>query len=171
MPDHQFLWDVFEKVDKNKSGRITASELQEALSNSTWAPFNIETVRLMIRMFDMDHSGNISFKEFGSLWQYIVDWQNCFRSYDRDNTNSIDRGELATALNTFGYHFGPRTINCILAHFIRLGRGTILFDDFIRCCVQLHTMKEAFEKRDLNKDGLLTIEFEHFVEMVYTINI
>lgn len=36
------------RVDKDRSGSITAEELQQALSNGTWTPFNPETVRLMI---------------------------------------------------------------------------------------------------------------------------
>lgn len=35
-------------MDRDRSGSITADELQQALSNGTWTPFNPETVRLMI---------------------------------------------------------------------------------------------------------------------------
>ena len=41
-------------VDTDKSGQITAKELQQALCNGNWAPFNAETCRLMIGMFDRD---------------------------------------------------------------------------------------------------------------------
>ena len=34
-------------------------------------------------MFDRDKSGEITFNEFGSLYRYIVDWQNCFKKFDR----------------------------------------------------------------------------------------
>lgn len=36
------------RVDKDRSGYISSDELQVALSNGTWTPFNPETVRLMI---------------------------------------------------------------------------------------------------------------------------
>lgn len=36
------------RVDRDRSGYISAEELQVALSNGTWSPFNPETVRLMI---------------------------------------------------------------------------------------------------------------------------
>ena len=68
----------------------------------TWQPFNPETIRLMIGMFDRDSSGTINFQEFSSLWKYVTDWQNTFRGYDRDNSGSIDRNELKTALTSFG---------------------------------------------------------------------
>lgn len=54
-------------------------------------------------MFDQDHTGNINFQEFGALWKYIQDWQTTFRSYDRDNSGSIDKDELKTALTNFGW--------------------------------------------------------------------
>ena len=53
-------------------------------------------------MFDRDQTGNINFQEFQALWKYVTDWQNTFRTYDRDNSGSIDKNELKTALTSFG---------------------------------------------------------------------
>lgn len=39
-------------MDRDRSGYINADELQSALSNGTWSPFNPETVRLMIGMYN-----------------------------------------------------------------------------------------------------------------------
>ena len=65
-------------------------------SVGSWTAFNPETVRLMIGMFDRDKSGTINFQEFGSLWKYVNDWQTTFKSYDRDQSGSIDKLELKT---------------------------------------------------------------------------
>jgi len=73
--DQNFLWSIFQRVDADRSGHISVDELQQALSNGTWTPFNPETVRLMIGMFDRDCNGTIGFNEFGNLWRYITDWQ------------------------------------------------------------------------------------------------
>lgn len=62
MPDDQWLHQVFARVDRDRSGQINATELQSALSNGTWKPFNPETVRLMIGMFDRDNSGTVNFE-------------------------------------------------------------------------------------------------------------
>ncbi|KAK9511677.1 hypothetical protein O3M35_000295 [Rhynocoris fuscipes] len=167
--DQQFLWDVFQKVDRDRSGHISATELQQALSNGTWAPFNAETVRLMIGMFDKEKKGTISFQDFGALWRYVTDWQNCFRSFDRDNSGNIDKGELTTALSTFGYRLSPQTIDTIVAKFDRYGKATILFDDFIQCCVLLHTLTDAFRKYDTDQDGVITLQYEQFIEMVFSV--
>lgn len=146
----------FERVDRDQSGAINAAELQAALSNGTWSPFNPETVRLMIGkyvficasgdvkfldfpgMFDKSGTGQVTFEDFGALWKYVADWQNCFRSFDKDNSGNIDRDELKNALITFGYRLSDGLINTLVRKFDRYGRGTILFDDFIQCCVILY---------------------------------
>ena len=45
-------------------------------------------------MFDTDGNGVIDFNEFAGLWQYVCDWQETFRSFDLDNSGTIDRNEL-----------------------------------------------------------------------------
>ena len=45
-------------------------------------------------MFDTDGNGVIDFNEFAGLWQYVCDWQDTFRSFDLDNSGTIDKNEL-----------------------------------------------------------------------------
>lgn len=47
-----YLWDLFQRVDTDHSGSISVHELQTALVNGDWSPFNIETVRMMVSIFD-----------------------------------------------------------------------------------------------------------------------
>lgn len=171
MPSREFLWDVFQRVDKDRSGAISADELQQALSNGTWTPFNPETVRLMIGMFDKNQNGTVNFEEFGALWKYVTDWQNCFRSFDRDNSGNIDRNELKTALTNFGYRLSDQIINTLIRKYDRAGHGTIYFDDFIQCCVVLYTLTAAFRQLDTDLDGVITIHYEQFLGMVFNLKI
>lgn len=53
-------------------------------------------------MFDRDNKGGVNFNEFAGVWKYITDWQNIFRTYDRDNSGFIDKNELKQALTGFG---------------------------------------------------------------------
>jgi len=89
-------------------------------------------------MFDKKQTGTVSFEEFGALWKYVTDWENCFRSFDRDNSGNIDRNELKTALTNFGYRLSDQTIDMLIRKYDRAGRGTIYFDDFIQCCIVLY---------------------------------
>ncbi|XP_020283643.1 programmed cell death protein 6 isoform X1 [Pseudomyrmex gracilis] len=181
MPSQEFLWNVFQRVDKDRSGAISADELQQALSNGTWTPFNPETVRLMIGMFDKTdpttgmfdkhQKGTVSFEEFGALWKYVTDWENCFRSFDRDNSGNIDRNELKTALNNFGYRLSDHIIDMLIRKYDRAGNGTIYFDDFIQCCIVLHTLTSAFRRLDTDLDGVITIHYEQFLGMVFNLKV
>ncbi|KAK2722512.1 programmed cell death protein 6-like isoform X1 [Artemia franciscana] len=166
MPNRDFLWRVFQNVDKDRSGAISAQELQAALSNGTFAPFNPETVRLMLGMFDRNNSGTIDFDEFSALWKYVTDWQQCFRSFDRDNSGNIDFDELKQAFMNFGYRLTDPTVHMMLRKFDRLGKGTIYFDDFIQCCIVLHNLTSAFSQFDTDRDGVITIHYEQFLQMV-----
>lgn len=89
-------------------------------------------------MFDKRGKGQVSFEDFGALWKYVTDWQNCFRSFDRDNSGNIDKYELKNALISFGYRLSDGLIETLIRKFDRHGNGTILFDDFIQCCVILY---------------------------------
>lgn len=88
-------------------------------------------------MFDKQNRGAITFEDFGALWKYVTDWQACFRSFDRDNSGNIDFNELKSALTTFGYRLSDNLISLMFRKFDRFGKGTILFDDFIQCCIVL----------------------------------
>lgn len=98
-----------------------------------------------VGMFDRENRGAVSFQDFGALWKYVTDWQNCFRSFDADNSGNIDRNELKTALTAFGYRLSDNLVNVLVRKFDRFGRGTILFDDFIQCCVILYVRKMKHE--------------------------
>jgi len=165
-PDQNFLMSVFRKVDRDGSGQISAQELGQALSNGTWQPFNPETIRLMIMLFDRDQTGAIGFHEFAGLWKYVTDWQNTFRSFDRDNSGNIDFNELKQALTTFGYRLSDNSIQLFMKKFDRLGRGTIAFDDFIQLCITLQTLTDSFKRYDTNQNGWINLHYEQFLTLV-----
>lgn len=168
-PNREFLWGIFQRVDRDRSGAISGKELQEALSNGTWTPFNPETVRLMIGMFDKKNSGTINFEEFGALWKYVSDWQGCFRSFDRDNSGNIDKQELKTALTNFGYRLSDPFYDLMVRKFDRLGRGVVNFDDFIQCCIVLQTLTASFRQHDTDQDGVIHVGYEQFLTMVFSL--
>lgn len=168
-PNQEFLWKIFQKVDADKSNAISADELQKALGNGTWTAFNPETIRLMIGMFDRDLTGTINFNEFGALWKYVCDWQETFRSFDKDNSGSIDRDELKQALTTFGYRLSDRFYDLLIRKFDRSGSAAIRFDDFIQCCIVIQTLTNSFQKFDTNHNGWITIDYEQFLTLAVSL--
>lgn len=61
----------------------------------------------MIGMFDKNGKGSISFDEFGALWKYVVDWQNCFRSFDQDNSGMYD-STWDSFVSVKDYHYNTK---------------------------------------------------------------
>ncbi|CAJ0839458.1 19700_t:CDS:2 [Entrophospora sp. SA101] len=95
-----FFW--FKAVDTDGSGSLTTEELQKALINGDWSPFNIETVRLMMNMFD-------------------TDWKKCFQRFDTDGSGTINFTELKTALKTFGYNLSDQFISLLIKKYDKRG--------------------------------------------------
>lgn len=102
-------------------------------------------------------------------FRYVTDWQNCFRSFDTDGSGSIDKNELKTALTSFGYRLSDWLVEMLVRKFDRIGQGTILFDDFIQCCILLYTLTSAFRQYDTDQDGIITIHYEQFLSMVFSL--
>nr|CAX75377.1 Sorcin [Schistosoma japonicum] len=167
--DTNSLRHIFSRVDADKSGSISANELQTSLSNGLGTPFNIRTVQLMVAMFDRDMNGTINFNEFCSLFKYVQDWQTCFRRYDRDNSGSIDLNEFSNALISFGYHLSPQFVNLMMRRFDRNRRGFIAFDDFIYACVCLQTLTGEFGRYDCRGIGHTVFSFEQFLTSAFAV--
>ncbi|XP_054434345.1 programmed cell death protein 6 isoform X2 [Pteronotus mesoamericanus] len=167
LPDQSFLWNVFQRVDKDRSGVISDNELQQALSNGTWTPFNPVTVRSIISMFDRENKAGVNFNEFTGVWKYITDWQNVFRTYDRDNSGMIDKNELKQALS--GYRLSDQFHDILIRKFDRQGRGQIAFDDFIQGCIVLQRLTDIFRRYDTDQDGWIQVSYEQYLSMVFSI--
>ncbi|KAI8085150.1 uncharacterized protein BX664DRAFT_338632 [Halteromyces radiatus] len=166
------LWSWFTAVDTDHSGQLTVDELQRALVNGDWSPFNIETVRTMVNMFDTDNTGTIDFQEFAGLWKYIEDWKRCFQTFDVDGSGSIDRNEMKNALRTFGYNLSDRFISVLIQKFDKYGhggqtgKGDVTFDNFVQACVNVKTLTDSFRAFDTDNDGWIQINYEQFLELV-----
>ncbi|XP_059390826.1 programmed cell death protein 6-like [Carassius carassius] len=168
-PDQSFLWNIFQRVDKDRSGAISDTELQQALSNGTWTPFNPVTVRSIISMFDRENKGGVNFNEFAGVWKYITDWQNIFRTYDRDNSGFIDKNELKQALTGFGYRLSDQFYNTLIEKFDRQKRSQVAFDDFIQCCIVLQRLTDVFRRYDTDQDGWIQVSYEQYLSMVFNV--
>ncbi|CAG8614282.1 17736_t:CDS:2 [Gigaspora rosea] len=146
------LYYWFQAVDTDKSGVLTADELQKALINGI--PFNIETVRLMMNMFD-------------------TDWKKCFAAFDTDNSGTVNFSELKTAMKTFGYNLSDNFISLLIKKYDKYagtknktGKGDVTFDNFVQSCVTVKTLTDSFRRYDTDNDGWIMINYEQFLELV-----
>ncbi|KAF8466516.1 hypothetical protein JB92DRAFT_3086221 [Gautieria morchelliformis] len=181
------LWNWFQSVDVDRSGAITATELQHALVNGDWTPFDLDTVKLLMTIFDTDRSGTIGFNEFAGLWKYVKRGirslmarnVSVFRHFDSDRSGSIDGPELANALRQFGYNLSPQLLSLVekkydvkasapSEHGARGPAPGITFDRFVRACVVVKTLTEAFQRLDTDRDGWIQINYDTFMQTVLT---
>lgn len=173
------LWSWFTSVDHDRSGSISAQELQRALVNGDWTPFDLDTVKLLMSVFDVDRSGTIGFNEFSGLWKYIKDWQGVFLHFDRDRSGSIDSNELQAALSQFGYRLSPQLLNLLQRKYGSVQapaggyRGAALpgitFDRFVRACVVVKQITESFTALDTDRDGWIQINYDKFLQTVLSL--
>lgn len=153
----------FAAVDRDGSGRITATELKAALANGQGGTFSDTACRLMIGMFlkfncfnlsinfrifktfyssfvgmfDKEKSGTIDLYEFQALYNYINSWLSVFRGFDHDNSGSIQENELSAALTRMGYRLTPEFISFLIKKSDPNGHSYITIDQFIVLCVQI----------------------------------
>ncbi|KAJ2687405.1 hypothetical protein IWW39_002934 [Coemansia spiralis] len=166
----------FRAVDSDGSGQLDAGELQQALVNGDWSRFSMDTVRLMIGMFDRDRNGTIGFDEFIGLWRYIEEWKQCFRTFDRDNSGTIDRGELNQALSAFGFRVSPQVVDSLVRKYdiqagrtklATQGRGAITFDNFINACVTIRSLTDSFRRLDTDQDGWVNLDYDSYFQHIF----
>ena len=167
MPSEADLYKIFGAADKDRSGHISAEELQQALSNGTWEPFNLRLIKMMIGMFDRDGSQTIDYNEFKQLWKFINDWLNCFRQYDADRSGSIAKHELNHALNSFGYRLSEATYHLLMKKFGDPSGQSIIFDNFLLLCVTLQGATSAFSAFDVERKGEIKISYEQFLNTIF----
>ncbi|XP_031844511.2 penta-EF-hand domain containing protein peflin [Nomia melanderi] len=153
----------FAAVDRDNSGRISASELKSALANGQGGTFSDTACNLMIGMFDKEKSGTIDLFEFQSLYNYINAWLGVFRGFDHDNSGNIQENELSAALTQMGYRLSPDFISFLIKKCDPTGHSSITVDQFIVLCVQIQRFTDAFRVRDSDQAGSITIGFEDFL--------
>jgi hypothetical protein len=126
-------------------------------------------------------------------------WQRAFDRFDSDKSGTIDRKELQNALTDFGYLVTPQLLNIMLRKYGLFGlyrffyphlfvedvnasaphactsspkSGTplgITFDRFVRACVVLHQVTEAFNNLHTNSEGWVKIDYLQFLQTVLSL--
>jgi len=72
-------------------------------------------------------------------------------------------------LTSFGYRLSEQFYNLLLRKFDRSSTGKIYFDDFIQLCVVLQTLTASFREKDTDMDGVIRIQYEEFLTMVFAL--
>jgi len=161
----------FASVDRDGSGKISASELKAALANGQGGTFSDTACKLMIGMFDKEKTGTIDLSEFQALYNYINAWLGVFRGFDHDQSGSIQESELFAALTQMGYRFTPEFIKFLIQKSDFNHTDSITVDQFIVLCVQIQRFTDAFRSKDADQTGTITISFEDFLSIALSCSV
>ncbi|XP_029023225.1 grancalcin isoform X2 [Betta splendens] len=158
------MWASFTAI-AGQDGEVDAEELQRCLTQSgftgSYAPFSLDTCRIMIAMLDRDFTGKMGFSEFKELFTALNGWKQNFMMFDQDRSGTVEPHEMNQALNTMGYRVSPQSLNAIIKRYNKGGR--IYFDDYVACCVKLRTLTENFRRRDTMQQGAVTFQYDDFI--------
>ncbi|KAL9118286.1 MAG: hypothetical protein Q9187_005170 [Circinaria calcarea] len=157
------LFPLFKAVDRRGTGQLTEEELRAALVNGDFTQFDPHTVKMMIRMFDVNRSGTIGFDEFCALWGFLAAWRTLFERFDEDGSGYICFDEYSKALVAFGYHLTVPFVSLLYRTYDKRGNNQMSFDIFVQSCISLKRMTDIFKKYDSDRDGYVTLSFEEFL--------
>ncbi|KAL3518550.1 hypothetical protein ACH5RR_021139 [Cinchona calisaya] len=166
---HPDVIRIFQMVDRDGSGFIEETELQQALS-SGYQRFSIRTIRLLIFLFKnpSDSALKLGPKEFSSLWRCLGQWRAIFEKFDRDQSGKIDATELGDALNGIGYTL-PRSVFQVLISRYDEGnsrRMELNFDSFVECGMIVKGLTDKFKGKDPCYTGSATMTYDSFFTMI-----
>ncbi|KAJ1902973.1 hypothetical protein IWQ60_012625, partial [Tieghemiomyces parasiticus] len=146
-------------------------ELQSVLLNGDWSKFNLETVHLLMSLFDQDSSGTITFPEFENLWHYITEWRTCFAKFDDDQSGTIRPSQFKRALKAFGYGLDDELVTLTIHRFDR-GRvhthpshHRISIDNFIQACVTIKGVSDAFQHLRPDAEGTVRVTYPQLIRL------
>lgn len=161
----------FQMVDRDRSGFIDDSELQQALS-SAYHRFSLRTIRLLMFLFKNpnEKSLRIGPSEFAALWRCLGQWREIFERFDRDRSGKIDAKELKDALYSLGYAVPPSVLQVLVSRYDDgRGRGRkveLNFDSFVECGMLIKGLTEKFKEKDTRYTGSATLSYDNFMSMV-----
>ncbi|KAH9654843.1 Peflin [Citrus sinensis] len=109
MENTAVLREWFDRVDSEKTGSIAAAQLKHAFAVGN-LDFSLSVVQQMIRMYDFDRNGTMSFEEFVELNKFLLKVQHAFSDLERgrgylvpDNVYEVSFDMVLTALVKIGF--------------------------------------------------------------------
>ncbi|XP_062105535.1 uncharacterized protein LOC133817141 [Humulus lupulus] len=161
MENTTILREWFDRVDSEKSGFITASQLKKALAVGN-LEFSVSVVQQMIRMYDFDKNGTMSFDEFVALNKFLLKVQQAFSDLERDRGYLVT-DEVFEALVKIGFSLDSPAFYTVCESFDQKKNGRFRLDDFISLCIFLQSARNMFDSFDTAKQGRVTLDLNQFV--------
>eukprot|EP01127_Copromyxa_protea_P009782 TRINITY_DN2325_c0_g1_i1.p1 TRINITY_DN2325_c0_g1~~TRINITY_DN2325_c0_g1_i1.p1 ORF type:complete len:236 (+),score=46.02 TRINITY_DN2325_c0_g1_i1:21-728(+) len=147
----------FAAIDRDRSGNVSANELAGIQFNGR--PLGIAVATKLVKVFDKDCSGEIDFKEYAALHQFLTTMQSVFFQADADRSGTIDAREIFPALTGAGFQLSFATVQACVAKFDTTRRG-IDFPTFLYLCSHLAHLRSIFEWNDPQNTGRINLTYD-----------
>ncbi|GBF97054.1 hypothetical protein Rsub_09527 [Raphidocelis subcapitata] len=154
----QQLRQWFDSIDTDKSGHLSAKELQRALALGN-LEFTITDVDAMVRAFDTNGTRTLAFDEFQRLHNFLVNVQQSFHTFDKDRSGRLSTDEVNSALKQAGFALDAPAVAAMIEKFDPDNSKNLALDEYIRSCLFLQTAARSFAAFDPNKTGNVTLSF------------
>ncbi|XP_058190429.1 uncharacterized protein LOC131307766 [Rhododendron vialii] len=151
----------FDRVDSDKTGSITAAQLKNAFSVGN-LEFSISIVQQMIRMYDFDRNGTMSFEEFVALNKFLLKVQQAFSDLERGRGYLVP-DDVYEGLVKIGFSLDSPAFYTVCESFDQKKNGRFRLDDFISLCIFVQSSRNLFNSFDTSKQGRVTLDLNQFI--------
>ncbi|XP_076914986.1 uncharacterized protein LOC143574190 [Bidens hawaiensis] len=155
------LKEWFDRVDSDQTGSITATQLQSALAVGN-LQFPITIVQQMIRMYDFDRNGTMSFEEFVALNKFLLKVQQAFSDLERGR-GFLEPDEVYEALLKLNISMDSPAFYTVCESFDKEKKGRFRLDDFMSLCIFVQSARNLFNSFDTSKQGRVTLDLNQFI--------
>ncbi|KAL6346781.1 hypothetical protein AAG906_002897 [Vitis piasezkii] len=155
------LREWFNRVDSEKTGSITATQLKTTLAVGN-LEFPLSIVQQMIRMYDFDKNGTMNFQEFVALNKFLLKVQQAFADLERGRGFLVP-DEVYEGLVKIGFSLDSPAFYTVCESFDQKKNGRFRLDDFISLCIFIQSARNLFNSFDTAKQGRVTLDLNQFV--------
>ncbi|KAJ8774165.1 hypothetical protein K2173_009596 [Erythroxylum novogranatense] len=161
MENTAILREWFDRVDSDGTGSITATQLKSALAVGN-LEFPLSIVQQMIRMYDFDKNGTMSFDEFIALNKFLIKVQRAFSDLERGRGYLVP-DDVYEALVKIGFSLDTPAFYTVCESFDDKKSGRFRLDKFISLSIFLQSARNLFNAFDTAKQGRVTLDLNQFV--------
>ncbi|CCE61772.1 hypothetical protein TPHA_0B01000 [Tetrapisispora phaffii CBS 4417] len=169
--DNKIALTLFSNHDSKGRGRLTAEELQNFLQNDDGSYFCISAIDALVNLFGATRFGTINQQEFVALYKKVKNWRVIYVDNDINRSCTLNVNEYHNALQELGYLIPFEVTEKLFeqyAEFINqaVNSKELKFDKFVESLIWLVRLSKLFRKHDVNKEGIASIQYKDFIDMV-----
>ncbi|UJR31288.1 hypothetical protein I4U23_018788 [Adineta vaga] len=132
------LRNTFDLFDRDKSGAISSSELEQVLIALNFDPTE-RLLRKIMKEMDIDRNGLVEFDEFVKVMRNVYErkftdneMRKAFQCFDADSSGYITINELREVLSRLNYNVSEQRLGEVLGEIDTDNDGKISYDEFVQ---------------------------------------